>query len=88
MIISCAVVFFPAINNINNKITPIKIGRAINIVNFCAEVPLVTLKKYQVIYVKRAMTPKQIAEAQRLAAKWKPKTWEAIRKELKIGLPE
>ncbi len=28
------------------------------------------------------MTPDQIAEAQRLASKWKPKTWD----ELKTGL--
>ena len=31
------------------------------------------------------MTREQIAEAQRLATAWEPKTWEVIRKELKIG---
>jgi len=30
------------------------------------------------------MTREQIAEAQRLATEWEPKTWEVIRKELKI----
>ena len=30
------------------------------------------------------MTGEQLAEAQRLATAWKPKTWEVIRKELKI----
>ena len=30
------------------------------------------------------MTGEQLAEAQRLATEWEPKTWEVIRKELKI----
>ena len=34
------------------------------------------------------ITTEQIAEAQRLATEWKPKPWEVIRKELKIGPPE
>ena len=40
------------------------------------------------VELAKKMTPEQVAEAQRLAAKWKPKTWEVIRQELKIGLPE
>ena len=36
----------------------------------------------------KKMTREQIGDAQLLAAEWKPKTWEVIRKELKIGPPE
>ena len=36
----------------------------------------------------KKMTPGQLAEAQRLAAEWKPKPWEIIRQELKIGKPQ
>lgn len=38
--------------------------------------------------VAKKMTSEQVAEAQRLATEWEPKTWEVIRKELKIGPPE
>jgi len=36
----------------------------------------------------KRMTPEQVAEAQQLATEWEPKTWDVIRKELKIGPPE
>ena len=38
--------------------------------------------------IAKRMTPEQVAEAQRLASDWKPKTWEFIQQELMIGLPE
>ena len=36
----------------------------------------------------KRMTHEQVVEAQRLATEWEPKTWEVIRQELKIGLPD
>jgi len=40
------------------------------------------------VYARVNMTTEEVNEAQRLTTEWKPKTWEVIRQELKIGLPE